>query len=215
MTYDAETQMYSYPCPCGDRFKVSLEDLWDGEDIAYCQSCTLFIQVIYEEADLPPPPAEEDDDNDDDDNKQQQSKDDVTKREQEHKDDNDQGTDDDIVKAAEKLSISSQWEPLVGWNNITVLVRRERDNHPWGWYFCPNISSNGKYSPYKVRQSHALLRIVMFVCVRVCECMYVCLPCYCWDPFKSKTTQHTHSTKRHIYTSSPSNQKPNTINKKS
>ena len=32
MTYDPETRIYSYPCPCGDRFKISLEDLWDGED---------------------------------------------------------------------------------------------------------------------------------------------------------------------------------------
>lgn len=53
MTYDPETMMYWYPCPCGDKFKVTLEDLWDGEDVADCQSCTLFVSVIYEEADLP------------------------------------------------------------------------------------------------------------------------------------------------------------------
>ena len=62
MTFDPVTQMYSYPCPCGDRFKISLEDLWDGEDVADCQSCTLFIQVIYEEEDLP---ALREDDSDD------------------------------------------------------------------------------------------------------------------------------------------------------
>lgn len=61
MTYDPETLVYSYPCPCGDRFKVALEDLWDGEDVADCQSCTLFITVIYEEGDLPPLPEESDD----------------------------------------------------------------------------------------------------------------------------------------------------------
>jgi diphthamide biosynthesis protein 3 len=60
MTYDLETLTYSYPCPCGDKFKISLEDLWDGEDIADCQSCTLFISVIYEEKDLPPLPDESD-----------------------------------------------------------------------------------------------------------------------------------------------------------
>lgn len=64
MHYDDEAMTYWYPCPCGDKFKVSLEDLWDGEDVADCQSCTLFIQVIYEEEDLPPLP---DDDSDDDD----------------------------------------------------------------------------------------------------------------------------------------------------
>eukprot|EP00980_Cylindrotheca_fusiformis_P008230 scaffold1736_cov127-Cylindrotheca_fusiformis.AAC.44 len=61
MTYDPETLMYSYPCPCGDKFKISLEDLWDGEDIADCQSCTLYISVIYEEEDLPPLPDNSDD----------------------------------------------------------------------------------------------------------------------------------------------------------
>lgn len=64
MTYDPETMTYSYPCPCGDRFKVSLEDLWDGEDIADCNSCTLYIQVIYEESDLPPLPEGDSDDED-------------------------------------------------------------------------------------------------------------------------------------------------------
>ncbi|KAK4902551.1 Diphthamide biosynthesis protein 3 [Elasticomyces elasticus] len=31
MTYDAKLQIYHYPCPCGDRFEVSLDDLRDGE----------------------------------------------------------------------------------------------------------------------------------------------------------------------------------------
>jgi diphthamide biosynthesis protein 3 len=64
MTYDPETFSYSYPCPCGDKFKISLEDLWDGEDVADCQSCTLFINVVYEEKDLPPLPDESDDEHD-------------------------------------------------------------------------------------------------------------------------------------------------------
>jgi diphthamide biosynthesis protein 3 len=65
MTYDPKTLTYSYPCPCGDRFKVSLEDLWEGDDIADCQSCTLYIQVIYEKDNLPPLPDGDDDDGDD------------------------------------------------------------------------------------------------------------------------------------------------------
>jgi diphthamide biosynthesis protein 3 len=77
MTYDPETLTYSYPCPCGDRFKVSLEDLWDGEDIADCNSCTLYIQVIYEQADLPPLPDQSDDE--DGDNK---AKDTITNNDQ-------------------------------------------------------------------------------------------------------------------------------------
>lgn len=53
MQYDAETQIYSYPCPCGDKFSIALEDLHDGEDIATCPSCTLRIRVIFEEEILP------------------------------------------------------------------------------------------------------------------------------------------------------------------
>lgn len=29
-------------------------ELWDGEDVAPCPSCTLRIRVIYEEENLPP-----------------------------------------------------------------------------------------------------------------------------------------------------------------
>lgn len=53
MTFDAETQVYSYPCPCGDKFSISLEDLHDGEDIGTCPSCTLRIRIIFDEASLP------------------------------------------------------------------------------------------------------------------------------------------------------------------
>jgi diphthamide biosynthesis protein 3 len=61
MTYDEKEMIYWYPCPCGDKFKISIEALWDGEDVADCQSCTLFIEVIYDEGDLPPLPEESDD----------------------------------------------------------------------------------------------------------------------------------------------------------
>lgn len=67
MTFDPKTQTYSYPCPCGDKFKISLEDLWDGEDIADCQSCTLFIQVIYDEENLPKLRTDSDDEEEEDD----------------------------------------------------------------------------------------------------------------------------------------------------
>eukprot|EP00527_Entomoneis_sp_CCMP2396_P000246 CAMPEP_0198137612 /NCGR_PEP_ID=MMETSP1443-20131203/1092_1 /TAXON_ID=186043 /ORGANISM="Entomoneis sp., Strain CCMP2396" /LENGTH=89 /DNA_ID=CAMNT_0043799107 /DNA_START=118 /DNA_END=387 /DNA_ORIENTATION=+ len=71
MDFDETELMYYYPCPCGDKFRITLEDLWDGGDIAKCPSCSLRIQVIFEEQDLPPlpPEEEEDDDDDDDDNK--------------------------------------------------------------------------------------------------------------------------------------------------
>ena len=33
LDYDATEYMYYYPCPCGDNFQITLEELWDGEDI--------------------------------------------------------------------------------------------------------------------------------------------------------------------------------------
>mmetsp|Transcript_30547 Transcript_30547/g.29177 ORF Transcript_30547/g.29177 Transcript_30547/m.29177 type:complete len:88 (-) Transcript_30547:74-337(-) len=53
MIFDKETEIYTYPCPCGDKFTISLEDLYDGEEIADCPSCTLRIKVIYDEELLP------------------------------------------------------------------------------------------------------------------------------------------------------------------
>ena len=65
LDYNPQTQIYTYPCPCGDKFTISLEALWDWEDIATCPSCTLRIEIIYDEEDLPP--LRNDDDSDDDD----------------------------------------------------------------------------------------------------------------------------------------------------
>jgi diphthamide biosynthesis protein 3 len=48
MTFDPKTQLYTYPCPCGDRFEIFIDDLRDGQDIAVCPSCSLMIQVIFE-----------------------------------------------------------------------------------------------------------------------------------------------------------------------
>lgn len=59
MTYDAEHWIYSYPCPCGDKFSISLDELHDGEDIGECPSCTLRIRVIFDAETLPDLPEEE------------------------------------------------------------------------------------------------------------------------------------------------------------
>ncbi|KAL8973785.1 MAG: hypothetical protein Q9197_001975 [Variospora fuerteventurae] len=53
LTYHASTTLYTYPCPCGDQFEITLQDLRDGEDIAVCPSCSLMIRVIFETGDLP------------------------------------------------------------------------------------------------------------------------------------------------------------------
>lgn len=65
MTYEDGDQIYYYQCPCGDKFEISLQDLYDGEDIAPCPSCTLQIRVLFKEGDLPVLRPEEDDDEDD------------------------------------------------------------------------------------------------------------------------------------------------------
>ena len=48
MTFHSETSLYTYPCPCGDQFEISLMDLRDGEEVAVCPSCSLTIKVIFE-----------------------------------------------------------------------------------------------------------------------------------------------------------------------
>ena len=62
LDYDPVTQTYTYPCPCGDKFSITLDALWDGEDIATCPSCTLRIEIIYDEEDLSPLREDDDDD---------------------------------------------------------------------------------------------------------------------------------------------------------
>jgi diphthamide biosynthesis protein 3 len=47
--YDATLQIYHHPCPCGDRFEISIADMRDGEDIARCPSCSLMIRIIFDE----------------------------------------------------------------------------------------------------------------------------------------------------------------------
>ncbi|RZB41718.1 DPH3 -like [Asbolus verrucosus] len=46
--YDEEEEIYYYPCPCGDRFQISKEELLAGEEVATCPSCSLIIKVIYD-----------------------------------------------------------------------------------------------------------------------------------------------------------------------
>lgn len=48
MTFHPETSLYTYPCPCGDQFEITLMDLRDGEEVAVCPSCSLTIKVIVD-----------------------------------------------------------------------------------------------------------------------------------------------------------------------
>jgi len=38
--------IYYYPCPCGDYFSITCEQIEDGEEIAKCPSCPLYIKII-------------------------------------------------------------------------------------------------------------------------------------------------------------------------
>ncbi|XP_029122019.1 diphthamide biosynthesis protein 3 [Elaeis guineensis] len=56
MEWNEELQAYTYPCPCGDLFQITRDDLRAGEEIARCPSCSLFITVIYNPEDFADPP---------------------------------------------------------------------------------------------------------------------------------------------------------------
>ncbi|CAA0830918.1 CSL zinc finger domain-containing protein [Striga hermonthica] len=47
MEWNEELQAFTYPCPCGDLFQITKEELRIGEEIARCPSCSLYITVIY------------------------------------------------------------------------------------------------------------------------------------------------------------------------
>jgi len=48
MTFDEAMGVYQFPCPCGDKFQITLEDLLEEQDIAVCPSCSLMIRVIFD-----------------------------------------------------------------------------------------------------------------------------------------------------------------------
>lgn len=48
MEFDEIDRTWYYPCPCGDEFFITEEELMDGEEIAYCPSCSLKIRVLYD-----------------------------------------------------------------------------------------------------------------------------------------------------------------------
>ncbi len=52
MKWDLELEAFTYECPCGDLFQITVEELEDGEEIAHCPSCSLYVMVDYTEASL-------------------------------------------------------------------------------------------------------------------------------------------------------------------
>ncbi|KAI3650751.1 hypothetical protein MP228_003637 [Amoeboaphelidium protococcarum] len=58
--FDEETGIYTYPCPCGDLFQISKQELIEGDDIARCPSCSLIIRVIFDPEDFEQQEGEDD-----------------------------------------------------------------------------------------------------------------------------------------------------------
>jgi len=52
MEYNDDDETYYFPCPCGDRFQITMEQIRDGEEIAKCPSCSLTIKVIFNPEDF-------------------------------------------------------------------------------------------------------------------------------------------------------------------
>lgn len=48
MSWNDEQKAYTYQCPCGDLFQITLEELAAGEEVARCPSCSLYITVVYD-----------------------------------------------------------------------------------------------------------------------------------------------------------------------
>jgi diphthamide biosynthesis protein 3 len=45
--YLEERETYIHPCPCGDYFEISREEIENGEEVARCPSCSLIVKVIF------------------------------------------------------------------------------------------------------------------------------------------------------------------------
>ncbi|KAF8599978.1 zf-CSL-domain-containing protein [Ceratobasidium sp. AG-I] len=61
MTWDESKGVFHYPCPCGDRFEISRQQLANYEDVATCPSCSLIIRVIFDPLDFEDEEPEEED----------------------------------------------------------------------------------------------------------------------------------------------------------
>lgn len=48
MDFDVTAETYYYPCPCGDKFFITVDDLLDAEELAPCPSCSLLLRVVYD-----------------------------------------------------------------------------------------------------------------------------------------------------------------------
>ena len=49
MDFEEDENTFFYPCPCGDKFRITLAQLKAGTTIATCPSCSLQIRIISDE----------------------------------------------------------------------------------------------------------------------------------------------------------------------
>ena len=49
LDFDEDEKTFFYPCPCGDKFRITLLQMKNGEQIATCPSCSLKIKIISDE----------------------------------------------------------------------------------------------------------------------------------------------------------------------
>ncbi|KAI0988769.1 hypothetical protein GJ496_003309 [Pomphorhynchus laevis] len=52
MHYDEESDIFIYPCPCGDVFEISTAELKSGQNYAICPSCSLKIKLLFDKDSL-------------------------------------------------------------------------------------------------------------------------------------------------------------------
>jgi len=48
LDFDEDDKAFYYPCPCGDRFTITIKQILNGKEIAKCPSCSLKIKVIFD-----------------------------------------------------------------------------------------------------------------------------------------------------------------------
>ena len=47
MLYNANNQLFTYPCRCGDRYYLTEAELEQGYNIVCCETCSLAIKIMY------------------------------------------------------------------------------------------------------------------------------------------------------------------------
>ena len=48
MQFAKDEEQYLYPCPCGDNFIFTVDDILNLEQLAPCMSCSLQLKVKYD-----------------------------------------------------------------------------------------------------------------------------------------------------------------------